>query len=248
MQHKASMNKIAEISIYFWILKILATTLGETVGDLLSMTLGMGYISSLLITGFIFVLILSLQIRLNNYHPILFWGSIIGTTTVGTEISDAMDRTLGLGYFYGSLFLTLCLLATFVFWYLKEKSLRVNTITKRSTETMFWIAVLFSNSLGTAFGDYLTDNLELTYIQGALVTSGVIMIVLLLHYMSKINQVLLFWIAFIFTRPFGATFGDLLTKPFEHGGLNLGTFRSSFITLVIFGIVLFTSRREHYKE
>ncbi len=235
------LNKIAEITLFFWILKILATTLGETTGDMLAHTLNMGYIVSLLITGAILLVLLVFQIRAEKYHSLLFWACIIGTTTVGTEISDMMDRTLGLGYFYGSLVLVAGLLATFVVWYSKEKSLSVNPINRKPQEILFWVAVLFSNSLGTAFGDYLTDNLELSYIQGALITSAVIAVVLLLHYATKINQVFLFWIAFIFTRPFGATFGDLLTKPLDKGGLDLGTMESSLVTVLVFGIVLFVS-------
>lgn len=221
-------NKIVEISIYFWILKVLATTLGETTGDMFSMTLEIGYTVSLLITGAILLVLLVFQIRSEKFNSSLFWGAIIGTTTVGTEISDMMDRTLELGYFYGSIILVTGLFVTLIFWYSKEKSLSVYPINCREPEIMFWLAVLFSNSLGTAFGDYLTDSLELTYIQGALITSGVIGLVLLLHYATKINQVFLFWIAFVFTRPFGATFGDLLTKPLEHGGLNLGTTKRIF--------------------
>ena len=241
-------NKVAEITFYFWVLKILATTLGETTGDMLSMTLDMGYIIGFLITGGILSILLFFQIRAETFHSALFWFSIIGTTTVGTEISDMMDRTLGLGYMYGSLVLVAGLLATLGFWYAKEKSLKVYPITHRRAEIMFWVAVLFSNSLGTAFGDYLTDNLELSYIQGAFVTSGVIGVVLLLHYTTRINQVFLFWIAFIFTRPFGATFGDLLTKPLSHGGLDLGTMNASLVTVLIFCAILFVSRKTHHVE
>lgn len=241
-------NKVAEITLYFWILKVLATTLGETTGDMLSMTLDMGYVVSFLVTGAILVTLLFFQIRAEKFHSLLFWGSIIGTTTVGTEISDMMDRTLGLGYFYGSLVLVAGLLATLAYWYSKEKTLQVYPITRRWPEIMFWIAVLFSNSLGTAFGDYLTDNMELSYVQGALVTSAVIALVLVLHYATRINQVFLFWIAFIFTRPFGATFGDLLTKPTEHGGLDLGTMQASLVTVLLFGMVLFLSHKAHQVE
>lgn len=241
-------NKIAEITVYFWVLKIFATTLGETTGDMLSMTLDMGYAASLAITGALLASLLFFQIRSDRFHSPLFWGCIIGTTTVGTEISDMMDRTLGLGYFYGSLLLVAGLVATLAFWRSKEKTLRVHPITRRGPEMMFWLAVLFSNSLGTAFGDYLTDNMGLSYIEGALATSGVIGVVLALHYATKINQVFLFWIAFIFTRPFGATFGDLLTKPLNDGGLDLGTVQSSLVTVLAFGIVLFVSRRTHHVE
>ncbi|MCB9965690.1 MAG: hypothetical protein H6855_06385 [Rhodospirillales bacterium] len=241
-------NKIAQITIYFWILKIMATTLGETTGDMLSMTLNMGYVAGFGLTGLILLILLFFQIKAHKFHSLLFWASIIGTTTVGTEISDMMDRTFGLGYLWGSAVLVICLLASLGIWYLKEKSLRVYPITHKWPEVMFWIAVLFSNSLGTAFGDYLTDNMELSYLMGAFVTSGVIGIVMLLHYTTKISDVLLFWAAFIFTRPFGATFGDFLTKPLEKGGLNLDTIGSSAVILILFSIVLYISHRKHYVD
>ncbi|MCB9963688.1 MAG: hypothetical protein H6857_01935 [Rhodospirillales bacterium] len=241
-------NKIAQITIYFWILKIMATTLGETTGDMLSMTLNMGYVAGFGLTGLILLILLFFQIKAHKFHSLLFWASIIGTTTVGTEISDMMDRTFGLGYLWGSVVLVVCLLASLGIWYLKEKSLRVYPITHKWPEVMFWIAVLFSNSLGTAFGDYLTDNMELSYLMGAFVTSGVIGIVMLLHYTTKISDVLLFWAAFIFTRPFGATFGDFLTKPLEKGGLNLDTIGSSAVILILFSIVLYISHRKHYVD
>lgn len=242
-----SHNKIAEITIFFWILKICATTLGETTGDMLAHTLNMGYTVGLLVTGVILLVLLVMQIKANKFHSALFWAAIIGTTTVGTEISDFMDRTLSLGYMVGSLILVAGLISTLAFWYAREKSLHVYPIKRKFPEIMFWIAVLFSNSLGTAFGDYLTDNLELSYVQGALATSGVIGVVILLHYATKVNQVLLFWIAFVFTRPFGATFGDLLTKPVNDGGLDLGTIQASTVTVIIFAAVLFASRKFYHE-
>ena len=241
-------NKIAEITIYFWVLKILATTLGETTGDMLSMTLDLGYVFSLIFTGGILIALLVFQIRANAYHSLLFWASIIGTTTVGTEISDMMDRTFHLGYTGGSIVLVTALAATLAFWYKKEKNLKVYPITHKKAEILFWVAVLISNSLGTAFGDYLTDDLELSYLTGAAITSGIIAVVLLLHHVPKINQTLLFWIAFIFTRPFGATFGDFLTKPVDHGGLDLGTMNASVVTVLVFALVLFISRKTHHME
>lgn len=234
-------SKVAQVTLAFWIMKVLATTLGETAGDFISMTLGLGYYAGLGITFAILAVILFFQISAKDYHPVLFWAAIIATTTVGTEISDFMDRSLGLGYATGSIVLVAGLAAILAFWYNREGSLRVYPITKRSTEIMFWIAVLFSNSLGTAFGDFLVDNVGLTFIQGALVTAGVIGVVAALHYLTSLDDVLLFWIAFIFTRPFGATFGDLLTKPIADGGLNLPREYASLITLALLGLVLYVS-------
>lgn len=231
-------NKIAQITIVFWILKILATTLGETLGDFLSMTLNLGYGKAFIITFLLFLIALFFQLRSNKYVPIYFWFVIVSTTTFGTEISDFIDRTLHLGYTFGSLLLLIELFSTLFFWYKKYQSIEVYPIFEKKKEILFWIAVLFSNSLGTAFGDYLSDVINLSYFKGALITASIIIVVVLLHYISKINQVVLFWIAFIFTRPFGATFGDFLTKPVEKGGLNLGTLKATIISLFLMIIII----------
>lgn len=236
---KVTINKIAEITAAFWVLKILATTLGETTGDMLAHTLNLGYAVGLIVTSVILVGLVVSQVRLKTFSPWLFWATIIGTTTVGTEISDFMDRSLGLGYVGGSIVLVIGLALSLLFWYLKKGNIKVDPMTQKFPEIMFWIAVLFSNSLGTAFGDYLSDNLELSYIVGALITASVIAVVVLLHYSTIVNDVILFWVAFIFTRPFGATFGDFLTKPVSNGGLDLGTIESSSVTLVLFSTILY---------
>jgi len=233
-----NMNKVAQITLYFWIMKILATTLGETTGDLLSMTCSLGYCTGIFVTMGFFIIVLALQLRSFKFHPVLYWAVIVGTTSVGTEISDYMDRTLGLGYLKGSLILFSFLAATLAVWYYKEKNLEVYPITERKIEIFYWVAILFSNTLGTAFGDFLSDNMGLSYIGGALVCAGIILLVILLHYFSRINQIVLFWVAFVFTRPFGATFGDLLTKPVVKGGLNLGTLHSSLVTALLLSFVL----------
>ena len=241
-------NKVAQITLAFWVMKILATTLGETAGDFISMTLNLGYYIGLGITFAILVIVLWVQISAKSLKPGLFWLAIVATTTAGTEISDFMDRSLGLGYMWGSLLLVSGLVATLAIWYARDKSLRVYPITQRDTELMFWVAVLFSNSLGTAFGDFLVDNMGLSFIQGALVTAGVIVIVAALHYLTKLNEVLLFWIAFIFTRPFGATFGDFLTKPIDHGGLHMPREYASAATLALLLGVLYYSTKASPKS
>lgn len=222
-------------------MKIVATTLGETLGDYLSMTLNLGYLTGIAITLVFFLLVLSIQLFAKKYIPTFYWLVIISTTTLGTEISDFMDRSLNLGYTIGSLILFFGLLLTLYLWFKKFKSLSVYPIYERNKELYYWIAILFSNSLGTAFGDYLSDVVRLSYLQGAFTTAGVIIIVVLLHYVTKINQIILFWIAFIFTRPFGATFGDFLTKPLSKGGLDLGTLNSSIISIILMIILLIIS-------
>ena len=175
----------------------------------------------------------------------VYWMVIVGTTTLGTEISDFIDRSLHIGYTGGSLLLVGLLLLTLVAWNKRFNNLEVYPIIKREKELFYWIAILFSNSLGTAFGDFLSDAVGLTYLQGAIVTGFIILVVVALHYYTKINQILLFWIAFIFTRPFGATFGDFLTKPLTKGGLNLGTLQASLVAVAILTMLIFISHRKY---
>lgn len=241
--NRVTVNKIAEITALFWIAKIIATTLGETAGDFLAQTLNLGYVVGFSITVALLVALLVAQIRSDRYHPALFWAGIVGTTTAGTEISDMMDRTFSAGYVLGSAILLAGLLATLTAWYARTRTLSVDPIAGKESEAFFWLAVLFSNSLGTAFGDALVDQVGLSYLQGALVCSGVIAVVLVLHYLAKVNAVLLFWIAFVFTRPFGATFGDLLSKSREQGGLALGTLAISVVAVVLLATVVFCSMR-----
>ncbi|CEJ84186.1 conserved membrane hypothetical protein [Hyphomicrobium sp. GJ21] len=241
-------SKVAEITLAFWILKILATTLGETAGDYVSMSLDLGYYVGLAITVAVLIVVLAAQIRSRTFYPLLFWLAIIATTTAGTEISDFMDRSLGLGYALGSALLVAGLILTLAFWYMRTGNLTVYPLYRRDSELFFWLAVLFSNSLGTAFGDYLTDDIGLSFLQGAVVTAAIILIVGALHYSKSVPDVLLFWIAFVFTRPFGATFGDFLTKPPEVGGLNLPRDYASLTTLVLLLAILYVSTRNTAKS
>lgn len=236
-------SKVAQVTAMFWLLKIIATTLGETFGDFISQTLNLGYVVGLSITGLLLVLVLTAQIRGDRFHPALFWAGIAATTTAGTEISDLMDRTLGLGYTLGAMILAIGLVVTLSIWYVRKQDLSIYPIVDKEKELLFWIAVIFSNSLGTAFGDFLVDVVGLSYSQGALVTMGVIGMVLVLHYMRAASEVLLFWIAFIFTRPFGATFGDFLTKPLAKGGLELGTYNAAAVSLLLMASLIYVSMR-----
>ena len=240
----SKLNKVAEITLIFWLMKIIATTLGETLGDYLSMTLNLGYLTGIVITLVFFLIVLSIQLFTKKYIPVFYWMVIIATTTLGTEISDFLDRSLHLGYTLGSLVLFLGLTLTLLLWKKKFKNLSVYPIIETNKEIYYWIAILFSNSLGTAFGDYLSDVVELSYINGAMVTASIILIVVLLHYTTKINHIILFWIAFIFTRPFGATFGDFLTKPVSNGGLDLGTLNASIVSIILITILIMVSHRK----
>lgn len=238
------LNKVAKISVLFWLLKIVATTLGETFGDFLSMTLNLGYTIGIAITLTFFLAALTVQLLIKKYHPVSYWLVIVGTTTLGTEISDYIDRTLQLGYLLGTIFLLSCLMATLILWFLTYKNLDVYPITDKQKEIYYWMAILFSNSLGTAFGDFLGDYFGFSYLQGAYITGTVILAVVLLHLLTKINSILLFWIAFIFTRPFGATFGDFLTKPLNKGGLQLGTLNSSLFCMGLMIFLILISKRK----
>nr|WP_262913975.1 hypothetical protein [Polaribacter sp. DS7-9] len=229
-------------------MKIVATTLGETLGDFIAQTLGLGYTIGILITLVFFGIVLAIQLYSKKYVPLYFWLVIIATTTLGTEISDFIDRSLGLGYTYGSLLLTTGLISILLFWFVKFKNLEVYPISSKRKEFLFWSAVLFSNSLGTAFGDYLSDQIGLSYLMGALVTASIIVLVILLHYFTKLNQILLFWIAFVFTRPFGATFGDFLTKPISKGGLDLGTLPASIISILLICILIYISHKQYQEK
>ncbi len=242
------LNKVAEITIVFWLMKIVATTLGETFGDYLAMTLNLGYFTGIVITLIFFLIVLSIQLYTKKYIPVCYWLVIIATTTLGTEISDFLDRSLHLGYTFGSLLLLSGLLLTLMLWNIKFKSLNVYPIFNKDKEIYYWLAILFSNSLGTAFGDYLSDVVGLSYLFGAMATAGIILMVVILHYATKINEVVLFWIAFVFTRPFGATFGDFLTKPIENGGLDLGTLNASMVSIVTMTFLLIISHRSLQKN
>lgn len=229
------MNKLPQITLAFWVMKICATTLGETAGDLLSMTLNVGYAISSMILISVFLLTLVTQLWSKTYNPVLYWMVILSTSTAGTTLSDFMDRTLGLGYASGSLILIGMLLAIFAAWRLSGDSLNVNRIQTFRGELFYWMAILFSNTLGTALGDYLADDSGLGFAGGALLIGSTIAVVVLLKYLTRLSSVLLFWVAFVLTRPFGATLGDFLTKPHEKGGLDFGTIGSS---AVLAGILL----------
>lgn len=239
-------NKLPQITVFFWIMKICATTLGETAGDLLSMTLDVGYAVSSLILFTVFAAALALQLRSRRYHPFLYWTVILATSTAGTTMSDFMDRTLGLGYATGTAILLGILIAVLGYWRLTEKSLSVKDIRTFRVELLYWIAILFSNTLGTALGDFLADDSGLGFAGGALLIAGLLALAVLAVFFTSISRVALFWIAFVLTRPFGATMGDVLTKSADKGGLDFGTIGSSLVlAAILIAVVLYTMRRDH---
>lgn len=245
MSQTATLSKLPEITLYFWIMKICATTLGETAGDLFSMTLNIGYaVSSIILIGLFFVSLVS-QLASKNYNPLLYWTVILTTSTAGTTMSDFMDRTLGLGYAKGSLILLTLLLTILAFWRLKIGSLSVNNVKSLKVELVYWSAILVSNTLGTALGDFLADDSGLGFAGGALLISTLIGLVIAATFYTSISKVLLFWVAFVLTRPLGATVGDLLTKAHERGGFGFGTIGSSLVlaTILVFFVLLATRKR-----
>ncbi len=232
-------SKLPQITAAFWVMKIAATTLGETAGDLLSMTLKVGYAVSSLILISAFLVTLVSQLLSRRYHPLLYWTVILTTSTAGTTMSDYMDRTLGLGYAKGAAILVTILVCVFTAWRFATGSLSVEHVRSRKAELFYWIAILFSNTLGTALGDFLADSSGLGFFGGALLIGGLLAVVLVLSILTRISRVALFWIAFVLTRPFGATVGDVLTKSRAQGGLALGTAGSSAIlALVLLAFVI----------
>lgn len=235
-------NKVPQVTFAFWIIKIAATTLGETGGDALSMTLNLGYAISTAIFFSIFLGTVAAQVSVKRLHPFLYWGVIVATTTAGTTLSDYLTRTAGLGYLKASLLLFVIVIIVLALWYLTLGTVSVNRITNRKAETFYWMAIFFSNTLGTALGDCLADTSGLGYEGSALVFSGALAFIAAAYFFTSISHTALFWMAFILTRPLGATLGDLLTKPTDHGGLNLSRFSSSFVIAVfMIGCILLTS-------
>ncbi len=227
-------NRVPHIILLYWVIKIASTTLGETGADMFSMTYGLGYGTTILLFMGLFVILLGVKLAMRRYEPVTYWLVFTSTAIAGTAISDYIDRTLGLGYASGSVLLITLLLVILLLWYAGEKSISVESITNNASETFYWLAFLIANTLGTAAGDFVTDQLEFGFAAGVTLFTGSLVLITLLHFFTKTSGVLLFWLAFVLTRPFGATFGDWLTKPLASGGLNLGTEGASlFFTLVL---------------
>lgn len=242
------LSKVPAVTFMFWITKILATTLGETGGDALSMSMKLGYLVSTGIFGLLFLGAVVVQVRAKKYHPLIYWLTIIATTTVGTTMADFADRSLHIGYAGGtSILLTLLLTSLFV-WRKTMGSVAVDTVTSTKTEIFYWVTIMFSQTLGTALGDWTADSAGLGYTGGALVFCALLAAIAIAHYRTRISRTGLFWAAFILTRPLGAVVGDFLDKPISHGGLALSRYSASgtlfvFILLSI-GITFLMSGRQ----
>jgi uncharacterized membrane-anchored protein len=241
-------SKVPQVTLMFWVIKIFATTFGETGGDAVTMTWDLGYaVGSLIFLGF-FAVTLAAQVASRRYHPFLYWAVVVATTTVGTTMSDYFDRTLGLGYIKSSIILFCGVIAILFVWRLVMGRIKFENITDRKDEIFYWVTILVSNTLGTALGDFTADDLGLGFERGALVFAGLIALVAALHYLTKISDSVLFWAAYVLTRPLGATLGDTLTKPHEQGGLDLSRITSSLAIAAVMIVMIFLTYRKSEKS
>lgn len=226
-----ALSKVPEVTLVFWIIKILATTLGETGGDAVSMSMNLGYLLSTGIFAVLFLIAVFAQMRARTFHPFLYWATIIATTTVGTTLADFSTRSLGIGYAGGSLILLTLLLASLFIWKRTLGSVAVNTVSSPKAEMFYWVTIMFSQTLGTALGDWTADTADLGYAGAALVFGTLLAVVAGAYFWTKISHTVLFWAAFILTRPLGAVVGDFLDKPRDHGGLALSRYTASAVLL-----------------
>jgi uncharacterized membrane-anchored protein len=241
---KTYTTKVPEVTLVFWIIKIAATTLGETGGDTATMTLDWGYLTGTIIFLSALVALVCVQIAAKKFHPFLYWITIVASTTFGTTMADFADRSLGIGYTGGSSLLLVLLLAALGLWYWSQGSISVETVHTPRVEAFYWTAITLSQTLGTALGDWIADTSGLGYEGGALVFAVGLAVIAAIYWWMKVSRVLLFWAAFILTRPLGATVGDLLDKPLDHGGLNLSRpIASAMITVFIIGCILLLPQR-----
>lgn len=232
------MRKLPHVTALFWALKIAATTLGETGGDLLAQTLHVGYLVSTVIFLAAFLIAVIFQLKAGRFHPAIFWTVIALSSTAGTTLSDLMNRTGGIGYTGGAAILSTGLVIVFLVWWRSGQTLDVENVASLRGELLFWIAILFSNSLGTSSGDFLADSLGIGFRDSAIILTIVMLALLTAHYRTRINGMVLFWIAFVLTRPLGATLGDFLSKPSDHGGLAWGTtWTSATLLATLFGLI-----------
>jgi uncharacterized membrane-anchored protein len=235
------LSKVPEATLIFWVVKILATTVGETGGDALSMTLNLGYAVSTLIFLAFFVVTLGAQIATKRYHPLYYWAVVVATTTVGTTTSDYLDRTVGLGYIKSSIMLFCLVIAVLILWHYVTGQVAVDIVTTPANEFFYWLTILVSNTLGTALGDFTASDTGLGFERGALVFAALILLVALARYFTRIPRSVLFWSAYVLTRPLGATLGDTLTKPHVEGGLALGRIASSLVIVAAMILLIATT-------
>lgn len=239
-----SLSKVPEVSLLFWVVKIAATTLGETGGDAVSMSMKLGYLEGTAIFAAIFLVAVAAQVRARRFHPLLYWTTIIATTTVGTTLADFVDRSLGIGYAGGSSLLIVLLVASLATWYRALGSISVDTLGSPRAEIFYWTTIMFSQTLGTALGDWTAATAGLGYAGGAMVFSALLGLVVAAYFWTGISRTVLFWSAFVLTRPLGAVVGDFLDKPLGSGGLALNRYSASavLVAFILTSLVVFKHR------
>lgn len=233
-----TLSKVPEVTLLFWVIKILATTLGETGGDAVSMSMNIGYLVSTGIFAIIFIVAVIVQISAKQFHPVIYWTTIIATTTVGTTLADFADRSLGIGYAGGTTMLFTLLMVSLFIWFRTLGSVAVDTVNSPKSEMFYWLTIMFSQTLGTALGDWTADTAGLGYGGSAIVFSAMLVIVAIAYYRTTLSHTTLFWAAFILTRPLGAVVGDFLDKPVSNGGLELSRYSASAALLVLITLCL----------
>lgn len=243
-----SLSKVPEVTLIFWIIKIAATTLGETAGDVVSMSLNFGYLIGTCIFSAIFFIAVFAQIKYKYFHPLLYWLTIIASTTVGTTLADFADRSLGIGYAGGTLVLFSLLMLTLFIWYRSLGTIAVDTVSTPKAEMFYWMTIMFSQTLGTALGDWTADSAGLGYIGGVMVFGILLVIIVAAYYWTAISRTMLFWAAFILTRPLGAVVGDFLDKPISSGGLALSRYSASAILFVFILICILIFKQNAAKQ
>ena len=247
---ESAFSKVPEVTLVFWIIKILATTLGETGGDAVSMSMNLGYLVGTAIFAVIFVAAVITQISTRQFHPVVYWTTIVASTTVGTTLADFADRSLGIGYTGGTAILLSLLLLSLFTWYRTLGSVAVDTVSSPRSEFFYWITIMFSQTLGTALGDWTADTAGRGYLGAGAIFAGLLAVVALGYRFTKVSHTALFWAAFILTRPLGAVVGDFLDKPLDHGGLALSRYSASaaLVVLIVACIFVFphrAARRAH---
>ncbi|HZZ95253.1 MAG TPA: hypothetical protein VFE23_22025 [Usitatibacter sp.] len=247
--HENAFAKVPEVTFWFWVIKVFATTLGETGGDSVTMSMNLGYLTGSAIFVTLFIVAVAAQIHAKRFHPFLFWTVIVATTTAGTTLADFFDRSLGIGYAGGSSILLVLLIGILVLWHRAMGSVAINDIRTRKAEIFYWITIMFSQTLGTALGDWMADSTGLGYEGAAIVFAAGLVIVALCYFYTRISRALLFWAAFILTRPLGATLGDLLDKPHAQGGMALSRYAASAViaVVIVIAIVVIPQRPERLR-
>jgi uncharacterized membrane-anchored protein len=238
------LSKVPEVTLIFWVIKILATTLGETAGDAVSMSMNLGYLVGTAIFAALFVIAVFVQASAKKFHPVVYWATIIASTTVGTTLADFATRSLGIGYAGGSTILFALLMGSLFVWYRTLGSVAVDSVSSPKSELFYWVTIMFSQTLGTALGDWTADTAGLGYLGSAVIFGALLALMAVLYYRTRISHTVLFWSAFILTRPLGAVVGDFLDKPVSKGGLELSRYSASATLLVLIaGCIFFFSHK-----